>query len=248
MGAALCGIVAGATPAFAQGSTQPAPGWSVTLTPYMWAAGVSGTVELPRQSRDFSADFGDIFDDLKFAVMGSAELRSGRFGLLIDMVYMDIEQGVSTPRGVVFRGGEARLTATEFAAVGLYRAVEQPSFTLDAGAGARAWWFDTKLTLNQGLGGPRSDSASPTWLDPILAMRAQFRLSESLSIVAYGDIGGFDLGSRLTWQALGAIEWRFAQNMSAQLGYRYLYIDYAKKDVSLDVGFGGPLLGVSFRF
>ena len=41
-----------------------------------------------------------------------------------------------------------------------------------------------------------------------------------------GDIGGFGVGSDLTWQVFPYLDWRFAKWGSLQAGYRWLYMDY----------------------
>ena len=126
--------------------------------------------------------------------------------------------------------------------------MEQPGFGIDVGAGMRAWWIDTEVTLNAGLAAGRSAKGSARFTDPILAMRAELRLSDQWSFSAYGDIGGFDTGSRLTWQVLGAVSWQATQSTSLQLGYRHLAVDVSRGDLALDLSFGGPILGGTIRF
>jgi hypothetical protein len=167
-----------ARPATAEDSDR-AEAWRFHLTPYVWLAGVSGTVELPRREAEFGADFGDVLSNLSIGAMGTFEARRGRFGVLVDALYLELEQDVTTPRGIAFGGGETRLTAAEFAALGLYRAIEQPGGSLDLGAGLRAWQLDAKVTLNSGLAERRTATASPSWADPILALRGHLRLSDT---------------------------------------------------------------------
>jgi hypothetical protein len=245
--ACLMAGLAAATPATAQ--TSAAEGWQFSITPYLWFAGVSGDVVLPRGgTRDFSADFSDIFDSLKFAAMATAEARRGRFGIVADFMYLDNEQGFNSPRSIAVRGGDVRLTTTEASLIGLYRVVQDDRYWIDVGGGMRAWWIDTTISANQGLLAGRSAGSSPNWVDPIIATRAQVRLSESFSLTGYADIGGFDTGSQLTWQAIGSLDWAIRPNIVARAGWRYIYIDYKREDVELDLGMSGPFLGVTFRF
>jgi hypothetical protein len=248
IGAALAALMLAAAPGSARGEAAQADGWRFALTPYIWFAGVGGEAALPRQSRDFDADFGDVLSNLDLAAMAMFEARRGRFSLVVDGLYLGQDVNVTTPRNLAFRGGSAELNATQLAAVGLVRAIEQPRFGLDVGAGLRAWWIDTEVTLNPGLLAGRSAKGSANFTDPLLAMRVEVRLSERWSFFAYGDIGGFDTGSRLTWQVLGAVSWQATQSTSLQLGYRHLAVDVSRGDLALDLSFGGPILGVTIRF
>lgn len=89
----------------------PQNGLSFTVTPYLWIAGISGTVSTPFSrvpERSVEANFGDTLSNISgFAFMGSAEMRYGRFGLLVDVLTLTVESDVSTPRDRLFSGGRA---------------------------------------------------------------------------------------------------------------------------------------------
>jgi hypothetical protein len=234
--------------AAAQGATPRDDGWHFTLTSYMWASGMSGSVALPRQSRDFDADFGDILSSMQFGAMGFFEMRRGGFGIVVDGLTLTTEQDVTTPRGIAFRGGSSRMTATEVSVLSLARVVETPGWSLDVGAGARAWWLDTKLSLNASLAPARSASESVNFVDPILAVRAGVPLTDRISLTAYADIGGFNTGSQSTWQVLTAFNWQVTDSIAAHFGYRHMAVSVARGPVDMDITISGPILGASFRF
>ena len=54
-------------------ASQSKKKWTFDATFYGWLAGVDGSVGIGRFSRDFDADFGDIFDNLDFAIMGALD-------------------------------------------------------------------------------------------------------------------------------------------------------------------------------
>ena len=74
---------------------DPAPGsaapWQLSVTPYVWGTALKGDVGVGRTSADVDASFSDILDNLNGALMLSLELRKGRFGLLSDSVYANLE-------------------------------------------------------------------------------------------------------------------------------------------------------------
>jgi hypothetical protein len=154
-------LLACPAPASAQ---QRAEGWEFELTPYIWFSGISGSLSLPQGTGDtFSADFGDIFDDLKFAAMGVFEARRGRFSLVFDLFYVNLQQGFNSPNSIAVSGGDVRTQTTEVSAIGLYRAVEGPSVFLDLGGGLRAWWIKTEIEANTGLLAAAPRAQPRTW-------------------------------------------------------------------------------------
>jgi hypothetical protein len=246
--AALGSLALMASPATAQ-SPQPATeGWAVTLSPYVWFSGLGGDVTGPHGGGSFNADFGDIFGTMKFSFMGLAEARRGRFSLLLDTLYLNLEQGVPVPGLGAYSGGSARTQSAEVAAIALYSVVEERAVRLDLGGGVRGWWFDTELRLDAGLQPARTQSASTSWVDPVISARGILRLNDRMTLTAYGDVGGFGVGSELTWQAFATLDYQVTPSISVSGGFRWIHIDYDKgsSDISLDMA--GPIIGASIRF
>jgi opacity protein-like surface antigen len=225
--------------------------WRFELTPYGWFAGLSGTLHTPLRrfpERNIDADFGSIIGDISgIPIMGTAEVRYGRFGVVADLVHLALEQGVDT-RDVLFQGGHGRVNTTIGTVVGLFRVVEAPNQNLDVGAGTRIWSVSTKLSLNPGLLPGVIQKDSTTWADPLLAARYHLGLSERFGLTAYGDIGGFGAGSILTWQAFGSLDYRATESLVLRAGWRYLSVDKKRGDFRLDLGFNGPFIAATFRF
>lgn len=248
IGCAMSALLLAAMPAVAQEREGLADRWRFSLTPYVWFAGISGDLSLPRQSRDFDVDFGDTLSALKFGAMGIFEARRGRFGLVVDAVTLTTEEDFSTPRSVLFSSGTSRLTTTEISLIGLVRVAEKPRWNLDLGAGFRGWWIDSKVSLNPGVAPARSASGSANFIDPLLALRYNVGLSERFDFSVYADIGGSDTDSRLTWQVLAALNWQATDSISAHVGYRHISIDVSRGSIDLSTALSGPIIGATFRF
>ncbi|MCK8787405.1 hypothetical protein M0638_23835 [Roseomonas sp. NAR14] len=248
----LTGTAAFAEEAASTTGTAPQNGLSFTVTPYLWIAGISGTVSTPFSrvpERSVEANFGDTLSNLSgFAFMGSAEMRYGRFGLLADVLTLTVESDVSTPRDRLFLGGKGRFSTTSGTVLGTWRAWEDGSNALDLGAGFRPWSVNTRLSLNEGLLAARTLKPSASWIDPVLALRYTRRLGTSWSASVYGDVGGFGAGSDLTWQLLGTINYQVSDSISLRAGYRHMQLEHRKQGTDVDVGLSGPLVAVSFRF
>jgi hypothetical protein len=89
---AMAGPPAGAEEAAPAAST----GWQFSITPYLWATALKGDVGVGRTSADVDASFDDILDNLNGALMLSLEARKGRFGLLSDTIYANLEDNAAT--------------------------------------------------------------------------------------------------------------------------------------------------------
>ena len=95
---------------------------------------------------------------------------------------------------------------------------------------------------------------SEEWVEMIVGGRIRFDVFENLAIGVRGDIGGFGIGSGsdLTWNVVAGIDWRFRENMSLKIGYRYMEIDYERHSGSekfgLDAQMKGPIIGLTITF
>ncbi|UPY38443.1 hypothetical protein [Sediminicoccus sp. KRV36] len=236
-------------PASAQTPAPTSDAWAFSMSPYVWFSGLSGEVSVPAGSADFGASFGDIFSSLKFSAMGLAEARRGHLSLVMDTLYLNLQQGVPVPGAHgAFSGGSVRTQSAEVSAIALYTLAEGQSGRIDLGGGVRGWWFNTALTYSPGRLPGRSADSTTSWVDPIISVRATLRLNASLSFTAYGDVGGFGAGSQLTWQAMGTLDWRINERLSASIGYRHIHIDYEKGRANLAVDLSGPIIGATYRF
>jgi hypothetical protein len=110
------------------------------------------------------------------------------------------------------------------------------------------------LTVSRGRA--LAASGDVTWFDPLIGLRLRHRFSPQAEMVLRGDVGGFDVGSKFSWQAMGYVNWEFARTQnfvwSAMLGYRALYVDYAKGSGNTLYEYNmlthGPIMGITARF
>lgn len=120
-------------PVFVRPVEVPPPpdfGWTFAIAPYLWAAGLEGTIaQFGAPPIDVDLSFGDIFDHLKFGGMVVTEARYGRFGLFGDLIYVKLGADVDGPLG-----GVISLTTSTFVgtALGEYRLIDGPGGSLDA--------------------------------------------------------------------------------------------------------------------
>lgn len=234
-------------------ASQPADesGWQFSVAPYGWLAGMKGDMGVVEQVEPVAVDFGffsDILGAIKMTGMGRFDARHGRFVASGDIFYISLgaSKGIKI-REVDFLDVDLKSKLFFTTMQAGYRAVDQDRLFVDLLAGARLTYSKTGLDLT----GPQrsfSGSRSETWFDPIVAVRFQAPLGERLSLRTYGDIGGFGVGSHLTWQLLGEVHYDLSQRWSLTAGWRHLDVDYDHNGFVFDAALDGPIFGAVYRF
>jgi len=240
--------IAAIGPAAAEEAT---PQLRFDLTPYLWIAGVSGSLRTPvpgAPSPEISARFGDIFTNLNaIPVMGAAELRYGRFGLNTDIIGISVKVGLKPIDGPLFSGGDVRLTQVIGTAMFSARLLEEAGHSLDLGLGVRAFGMATKFTLDPGLLPGTSKSPGTSWADPLIGLRYHLDLTPGWGVTLAGDFGGTS-STQQTWQGLATVDYQVGEATLLRAGYRHLAFSFGSAALHQNIRLSGPILGATFRF
>lgn len=225
--------------------------WHFQLAPYAWLAGQSGTVAtLPGlPPADIDIDFwDDILGNINGAMFLIGEARKDRFGIFMDLAYVNIEDDSATA-GPFFSSVVSTTESWIATGAGFYRMLEQPGAFLDVLAGIRYWSVDSTLELRPGLLRGREVSNKEDWVDPIVGLKGLTSLGDSRFYLSGGAaIGGFGAGSDFMWDVNVNLGYRWTETISTTIGYRYLDVDYEDDGFLYDVAQDGPVLGLSWRF
>ncbi|WP_428423423.1 hypothetical protein [Pararhizobium sp.] len=228
-------------------NSEADPGWHFSASPYLWAAGVDGTVGqfgLPPASLD--SKFSNIINELDFAFMGMVEGRNDRFSIFSDVIYTKISMSDASPKGILTQNiGVTSQTFTGFFGGG-YSVLANGRDHLDVIAGARVWYASTELSLQ---GGPlngisRTDSA--TWVNAVAGVRGTYFLSDALYLTGWGNVGAGQ--AKLDWDVAAAVGYQIKDSLSAVAGYRALGVNYSHDGFVFDVVQQGPILGLVYHF
>ena len=209
------------------------------LALYLWGAGLEGHVGNKAGGLPVDASFSDILDNLSGVYMVNYRGEFDNWALNADYIYLSIAPSTDSPPATL----DLKQTIWEVSAG--YEI--QPG--LEVLGGFRYVDLRTALTLN--LPTPQTIKAEEDWLDPIIGLDYRTALSDKWVFFGRADIGGFGVGSELTWQLGAYFGYKPAQNWNLFGGYRHLAFDYESDDASqffYDLSVSGPLLGVSFRF
>lgn len=224
--------------------------WSMEISPYVWAAGLEGSIApFPRApTADVDVSFKDILENLDVAGMAFGQVRYRRFAGYADLIYTSISAEADTPFGVLFDEADAKNEIFIGTFGGAYRAIESEHAWLDLLAGARVWSVDTELKLHGGLLPDQKFKSDEEWVDPIVGLKGLYRFDNGIFLTSLFQIGGFGASSDLTWDVFGGVGYQFNDTISALAGYRHLEVDYHHDGFVFDVELSGPVIGMSVRF
>lgn len=232
--------------------------WQFELTPYLFGAGLDGTTGVGGVTADIGMSFGDMLENIDSGFMAMFEARKGPWSLAADGVYFRLKDqktgswqgpgGIGSATGVL----EASMTDQVYQLAVGYRLLDAGT-KLDLVGAARYTQLDTDLNLVVTTGpvlpgGTRVLSASESWWDPVIGIRVIAPFAEHWSFVGYADMGGFGVGSDVTYQAIAGVNWQFAKSFVAKAGYRYFYQDYKDGGFVWDMAAHGLYLGLGIRF
>lgn len=269
-------LLAAATMASAEDTVAPANQWTLSFTPYGWVPFLNGDQTVKGRTVSIDVNPIEVLEHLQRAPwMSYAEARRGPLALYNDVFYANL--GIDANAARTF--GSATLSASlgvdfEQAIVEVGGAYEiakwrsggGSSTAIDILGGARYWHQDMAINLAIGVGGgglinPRpglfiARAGSVDWVDPVIGGRIRHQLAPGQDLVLRADVGGFDVGSQFSWNALAAYSWDIAVRdgvtYSGVLGYRALDVDYEQgsglNKYEYDVLMHGPIVGLTVGF
>jgi hypothetical protein len=234
--------IAVAASLFGAAAPAVAQGWQFSFEPYFMAPYMDGSVGIGPVTARVSSSPSDVFSNLNWGAMGLFELNNGKFGVMVDLTYMNLE---ASRDGVIDTIGGHQ---GAYQANVLLRVQEHA----EAYAGVRVSDLGARISGTGPLGEPRSASRNESWVDPVIGMRVNLPLSRAIDFTLVADVGGFGIGSDLTFQAWPTFGIRLSDSIRAKLGYRAIYADYqtgtGAQSFTYDVLTHGPTLGLQFRF
>ncbi len=228
----------------------PEKDWSFTLSPYGWLTGISGTIVVGNRTAPIDIHFTELLKHLDMAFMMAGEIRYKRWSLAGDLFYARVDANVAPPAGILFSSTHEVLKEWLGTAELTYRLVDgKPKGFVDVFAGARVYSVYSQIVLRANFARQGVNvSDTVTWADPIVGLRGRYYLSRAWFLNGYGDIGGFGLGSQVSWQVLGGVGVQATRWCDVQLGYRALGFNYDVGPANLDITMHGPIMGATIHF
>ena len=209
--------------------------WSFTIEPFLWLAGIEG------KGGDGSAPPVDIGQNVSlfgnidggFLLALEACAPDGRFSLLADGLYLSLADDEGSLR------------------------TDTDALMLELGAGlplgrdshweAIAGLRYVDLQFDTDLASLTSTSSQEAWIDPWVGARGKIPLGEHWALGCRADIGGFGVGTQLTWQALAGFKADLGKSVRLDVGYRAISLDFDDGDLEYDALIRGPLIAFAFQ-
>lgn len=210
--------------------------WTFDASLYGLAAGMTGEVGVGPNTANVDVGFDKILENLEFGAMGRMRLGYGPVAISADVIYMGLS------------GSKNAFSAD------LDQWVVEPSLSCQLSqefellVGAR--YNNIKGEIRGPFG--RNPTSTQEWWDPIVGANISLPVGDSFSLNFRGDVGGFGVGSDLTWQAFPFLNWQCTETCSMQAGYRWVYTDYETGSglsrFKYDITTHGLQVGITFQF
>jgi hypothetical protein len=239
------------TTSFAAAADESSQQWRQTLFIYGMGAAIDGTAQIGDVKVPVDASMSDVFSNLEFGAMGAYRLENDTWSFTTDVTYMGLG-GSSRTQGGLVKGD-----------------VDVDQFTLMGTVGWRLSghveglfslaYFDLSTDLQVETTAPisgtvttRNASTGASWIDPLVGLQYSTPLGDTWRLNLRGDVGGFGVGSDLSYQLLANVRWQANDTVGVVLGYRIIAFDYESGDgrnyERYDLTEQGPLLGVTVSF
>jgi hypothetical protein len=230
----------------ATASAQSSAGdWRQTVFLYGMGASIDGDAQIGPLQVPVDVGMSDFFDSLKFGAMAAYRIQNDEWSFTGDVTYMNLGSSQTTQQGRASLGLDTEQW-TAMATVGRRVAPHlEALFSLA--------YFDVSTDLRvRLLQQVRTASRSANWVDPLLGLNYEIPISGKWRFALRGDVGGFGVGSDLTWHALTKVAYQQSDRFSWYLGYRAIAYDYEEgRDLNYqhyDLVQHGPGAGIAFSF
>jgi len=241
LGVSLAVSVFAAGSAFAQ-----SPAWKNTAEIYMMGASMSGTTAVGPVEAQLDVTFKTVLENLQFGAMVNYRGEAPKWAVTADVMFSALGATRDGTHGLQ----TTKVDADEWLVnlTGSWRASE----IFDVFAGVRFTSISDTVVLTPFTGNVRTGKLSKSWFDPIVGARVKAPIGKGWSLEGYGDIGGFSVGSDLTWMLQGRVNWQMSRTVGLGLGYRALYQDYESGSgtdyFKWKITTQGPLLAANLSF
>jgi hypothetical protein len=237
-------VVAAIGLAAAVAAPAQAQDWSGQVTLYGWGAGVTGdfTPFTGAPTLSFDKSLSEILEDLDGAFFATGFARRGDLVFFGDLTYSKSSREGLVPPGAP-ASGEVTLRSLTVAAGNRFDA--GGGTTVDAMAGLRAWDLDGQVAVPAAA---ITVAPGASFVDPILALRVNTPLADRWSLLGYVDVGGFGVGSDLTWQVALTANYQASDRLYISVGWRHLYVDYSDDGTVFKGAMSGPVIGATLTF
>ena len=217
--------------------------WEFDVTPYMWFSSLKGEVSFLNQSVPVDTEFKDIWDQLSFGFLLHGEAQNGPWTIMTDFVYLKLKEEGNVKNTSQTTKTETKQTIWELG--GGYRLLQlQDYLVLEGLVGIRYFGLAPEFNINQ----QTVFDKSLDFVDPYIGLRFKTTSDKWINSASF-DVGGFGIGSEISWKLNLNVGYQFNDLLALNLGYQGYDVNYEGEDAfKYDVFTGGFLTGLNFSF
>lgn len=225
--------------------------WQQTVVLYGMGAAIDGDAQIGDLTVPVDLSMSDVFDSLEFGAMGAYRADNGTWSFTLDATFMGLGGSSRTERGLV--KGDVDLDQTTLVGTVGRRWTENLEFLFSLA------YVDLSTDLEVATTAPvtgvvttRTASKDASWVDPLVGLQYSAPIADDWRFNLRGDVGGFGIGSDLTYQLLANVRWQANDMLGVVVGYRVIAFDYEDGNgpgyQRYDLLEQGPLVGVTVSF
>lgn len=259
----ISGLLCSAEPALAPQPASADPEWSFVVAPYLQFRNIEVVNKagvLPISYAELNYD--DVFDNASHDLAIRGEAWRGRFGVMLDVSYLDLEGSSIDSIPINDGGGVTSTRSLDIASEQLvvdalvaYGFSPDPLDRWEIYGGIRYWDLKTDMTARLAgvVDASRSYAFDNDWVDPVIGFRGTSRLNAQLYLTGWFDLGGGLYGAE--WSSSSAIYlgWKAHQHLHVLGGFRSQYVYYDNGENGADMFIYenftyGPVIAIAAPF
>lgn len=244
----IAALAFGAASAAADGQSGD---WKHRVFVYGMGAAMDGKARIGALEVPVEYSISDVLDKLEFGAMAAYRADNGTWSYTVDATYMGLGGSSRTEGGRVL----GKVDVDQLTVMGTVgrRVSDHLEVLFSLG------YFNLSNQLELQTTNPVSGETvvakagrDASWVDPLVGLQYRRSLGDRWSITLRGDIGGFGMGSDLTYQGLAMLGWQASARTDLFFGWRLISFDY---ETGRDAGYQrydlteqGPMAGISVAF
>lgn len=229
--------------------------WNVQLNPYLWLPWINGELESNYLEKEFGVPVVDLLSNLRGAFMINAEVSKGKFFASPNYIYTKlgteevVKSGEYIDKSIVAKP-EIKMNIAGLI-IGMRNQMDE-KFSLDPYVGVRYNSFKTEIEVDGIVDTTYVEEKADFW-DPVIGLRTYYFPHPRVPIMCRLDVGGFGVGSSLSWTAVIMGGYTLSPQVDLIAGFSAYGVDFNNENkvgntVSLKTIMYGFDLGVKILF
>ena len=223
--------------------------WRHTAFIYGMGAALGGDAYVGPLHVPVDMSISDVLDALEFGAMAAYRADNGTWSITGDATFMGLGgTAKGSRRGLVKGDVDVDQTTVSMMLGRRLTPSLEAMFSLS--------YFDLSTDVKVTTTGPAGlvtakASAGADWIDPLVGLQYNVPIGDAWRFNLRGDVGGFGVGSDLTYQVITNLRWQANERIGLAFGYRLIAFDYEDGTKNgpgyqrFDLEEQGPFIGVT---